>query len=90
MSRLGGRTPARRTVPLIEREAAHPGRFLLGLGVGHAELAEQFRRLYAAMVDHLDALDPAGVPTERRVLAALGPGCSASPATGRRAAIRTW
>ncbi|WP_128376245.1 LLM class F420-dependent oxidoreductase [Streptomyces cavernae] len=56
-----------------EVEAAHPGRFLLGLGVSHAKLAEQYRRPYAAMAGYLDALDAAGVPAERRVLAALGP-----------------
>ncbi|MFD5628438.1 LLM class F420-dependent oxidoreductase [Streptomyces sp. NPDC127072] len=56
-----------------EVEAAHPGRFLLGLGVSHAQLAERYRRPYSAMVGHLDALDAAGVPAERRVLAALGP-----------------
>ncbi|MFG3196517.1 LLM class F420-dependent oxidoreductase [Streptomyces sp. NPDC048208] len=56
-----------------EVEAAHPGRFLLGLGVSHAKLAEQYRRPYSALVDYLDALDAAGVPAGRRVLAALGP-----------------
>ncbi|MFD4228087.1 LLM class F420-dependent oxidoreductase [Streptomyces sp. NPDC058545] len=54
-------------------EAAHPGRFLLGLGVSHAKLAEQYKRPYAAMTGYLDALDAAGVPADRRVLAALGP-----------------
>ncbi|MBV1947898.1 LLM class F420-dependent oxidoreductase [Streptomyces sp. BV129] len=56
-----------------EVDAAHPGRFLLGLGVSHAKLAEQYRRPYSALVDYLDALDAAGVPAGRRVLAALGP-----------------
>ncbi len=56
-----------------ELEAVHPGRFLLGLGVSHAKLVEQYRRPYAAMVAYLDALDAAGVPADRRVLAALGP-----------------
>ncbi|MEU6606913.1 LLM class F420-dependent oxidoreductase [Streptomyces shenzhenensis] len=56
-----------------EAESAHPGRFLLGLGVSHAKLAEQYRRPYAALVAYLDALDAAGVPAGRRVLAALGP-----------------
>ncbi|MFD7990593.1 LLM class F420-dependent oxidoreductase [Streptomyces mexicanus] len=56
-----------------ELEAAHPGRFVLGLGVSHAKLADQYRRPYSAMVGYLDALDAAGVPAERRVLAALGP-----------------
>ncbi|BDH03619.1 LLM class F420-dependent oxidoreductase [Streptomyces seoulensis] len=57
----------------VEVDAAHPGRFLLGLGVSHAKLAEQYRRPYSALVDYLDALDAAGVPAGRRVLAALGP-----------------
>ncbi|MER6089626.1 LLM class F420-dependent oxidoreductase [Streptomyces bluensis] len=54
-------------------EAAHPGRFLLGLGVSHAKLTDQYRRPYSAMIGYLDALDAAGVPAGRRVLAALGP-----------------
>ncbi|MEU1404567.1 LLM class F420-dependent oxidoreductase [Streptomyces sp. NPDC005728] len=56
-----------------EVESAHPGRFLLGLGVSHAKLADQYRRPYSALVAYLDALDAAGVPAERRILAALGP-----------------
>ncbi|MER6158632.1 LLM class F420-dependent oxidoreductase [Streptomyces sp. NPDC001868] len=60
-------------VRFAELDAAHPGRFLLGLGVSHAKLTEQYRRPYAAMVDYLDALDTAGVPADRRILAALGP-----------------
>ncbi|MFI2640354.1 LLM class F420-dependent oxidoreductase [Streptomyces sp. NPDC018610] len=56
-----------------ELESAHPGRFLLGLGVSHAKLAEQYRRPYSALVAYLDALDAAKVPAARRVLAALGP-----------------
>ncbi|MFC9928668.1 LLM class F420-dependent oxidoreductase [Streptomyces sp. NPDC127190] len=56
-----------------ELEAAHPGRFVLGLGVSHAKLADQYRRPYSAMTGYLDALDAAGVPAGRRVLAALGP-----------------
>ncbi|MET8246192.1 LLM class F420-dependent oxidoreductase [Streptomyces sp. NPDC005202] len=56
-----------------ELEAAHPGRFVLGLGVSHAPRVEGYRRPYAAMVGYLDELDKTGVPTGRRVLAALGP-----------------
>ncbi|TGN72455.1 LLM class F420-dependent oxidoreductase [Streptomyces bauhiniae] len=56
-----------------EVESAHPGRFLLGLGMSHAKLAEQYRRPYSALVEYLDELDAAGVPAGRRVLAALGP-----------------
>lgn len=56
-----------------ELEKTHPGRFLLGLGVSHAKMTERYRRPYSAMADYLDALDAAGVPAGRRVLAALGP-----------------
>ncbi|MFF7752571.1 LLM class F420-dependent oxidoreductase [Streptomyces sp. NPDC007971] len=56
-----------------EAESAHPGRFVLGLGVSHAKLHDQYRRPYSALVSYLDALDEAGVPANRRVLAALGP-----------------
>ncbi|MEU2061733.1 LLM class F420-dependent oxidoreductase [Streptomyces sp. NPDC013455] len=54
-------------------EAAHPGRFALGLGVSHGPLVKDYSRPYAAMVGYLDQLDEAGVPAGRRVLAALGP-----------------
>lgn len=54
-------------------EAAHPGRFVLGIGVGHREFDTEFRTPYQALVDYLDLLDERGVPTQRRVLAALGP-----------------
>lgn len=54
-------------------EGAYPGRFLLGIGVGHPEATAEYRSPYQALTDYLDALDSAGVPTSRRVLAALGP-----------------
>jgi probable F420-dependent oxidoreductase len=54
-------------------ESAHPGRFLLGVGVGHRERTEEYVKPYDALVNYLDALDAAMVPTSRRVLAALGP-----------------
>ncbi|MCU1700362.1 MAG: F420-dependent oxidoreductase [Mycobacterium sp.] len=54
-------------------EAAYPGRFLLGIGVGHPEHTAEYRKPYDAVVDYLDELDAAGVPAHRRVLAALGP-----------------
>jgi probable F420-dependent oxidoreductase len=56
-----------------ELETAHFGRFVLGLGVSHAKLADQYRRPYASMVAYLDELDAKGVPAGRRMLAALGP-----------------
>ncbi|WP_416483559.1 LLM class F420-dependent oxidoreductase [Streptomyces sp. CL12] len=54
-------------------ESSQPGRFLLGLGVSHGPRVEGYHRPYSTMVDYLDALDKAGVPVGRRVLAALGP-----------------
>lgn len=54
-------------------EAAHPGRFILGIGVGHPEHTQEYRKPYDVLVEYLDALDEQGVPTQRRVVAALGP-----------------
>lgn len=54
-------------------EERYPGRFLLGIGVGHPESFTQYAKPYDAVVAYLDALDDAGVPAHRRVLAALGP-----------------
>jgi probable F420-dependent oxidoreductase len=54
-------------------EATHPGRFLLGVGVGHREHTQEYIKPYDALVGYLDELDAALVPTSRRVLAALGP-----------------
>lgn len=54
-------------------EAAHPGRFLLGIGVGHPEAHQEYVKPLAALTDYLDKLDEYGVPRGRRVVAALGP-----------------
>jgi len=54
-------------------EQAYPGRFLLGVGIGHPEHTEEYRKPYDVLVEYLDALDVAKVPTSRRVIAALGP-----------------
>ncbi len=54
-------------------EDAWPGRFLLGLGIGHPEATAEYRSPLATLVDYLDRLDDLGVPRERRALAALGP-----------------
>ncbi len=59
--------------------AAHPDRFLLGLGVSHAAPVEStgqsYTRPYSRMADFLNELDRQQPPAaaERRVLAALGP-----------------
>lgn len=54
-------------------EARHPGRFYLGLGIGHPEATSEYRKPYDTMVEYLDRMDAAGVPPDRMVLAALGP-----------------
>jgi probable F420-dependent oxidoreductase len=62
-------------------EAAHPQRFIMGIGVSHASLVEAFNegatyeKPIQAMAQFLDGLDAAvpAVPVERRMLAALGP-----------------
>jgi probable F420-dependent oxidoreductase len=54
-------------------DKAYPGRFLLGIGVGHPEAISEYRKPYDALVEYLDRLDDYGVPAERRVVAALGP-----------------
>jgi len=54
-------------------EARHPGRFVLGVGIGHPEATPEYRTPYEKSVEYLDRLDEAAVPVERRVLAALGP-----------------
>jgi probable F420-dependent oxidoreductase len=70
--------------------AAHPGRFLLGLGASHAPIVEGLGRTYARPIEklsgYLDELDAAvdPMPAGGRVLAALGP--KALALAGRRAA----
>lgn len=54
-------------------DATYPGRFVLGIGVGHPEAHTEYRKPLDALVDYLDALDTHGVPKNRRVVAALGP-----------------
>jgi probable F420-dependent oxidoreductase len=55
-------------------EERHPGRFLLGIGAGHPEATgARYAKPYTALAGYLDELDAAGVPVQRRVLAALGP-----------------
>jgi probable F420-dependent oxidoreductase len=54
-------------------DKAYPGRFLLGIGVGHPEAHQEYRKPVDALVEYLDQLDEHGVPEDRRVVAALGP-----------------
>jgi probable F420-dependent oxidoreductase len=61
-------------------QQAHPGRFVLGLGVSHPHLVDRdepgrYSKPIEKVRAYLDALDaaPDPVPAEQRVLAALGP-----------------
>jgi probable F420-dependent oxidoreductase len=54
-------------------DKAYPGRFLLGIGVGHPEAHQQYVKPIEALNQYLDKLDEYGVPKDRRVVAALGP-----------------
>jgi probable F420-dependent oxidoreductase len=73
--------------------AEHGDRFLLGIGVSHAPLIDarepgRYRKPLAATTTFLDGLDAAAkpVPTDRRVLAALGPKMLALSAARSRGA----
>lgn len=54
-------------------EAGFPGRFVLGVGAGHREATPEYASPYDALAGYVDRLLAAGVPSERLVLAALGP-----------------
>ncbi len=55
--------------------ADFPGRFMLGIGIGHPEATSDYRRPLASMRMFLDGLDesPVPPPVGGRCLAALGP-----------------
>ncbi|MFJ9369555.1 LLM class F420-dependent oxidoreductase [Nocardia sp. NPDC101769] len=57
----------------LRLEEKFPGRFLLGIGVGHPEHTGTYTKPYDALVNYLDVLDARGVPQQGRALAALGP-----------------
>ncbi|WP_040807536.1 LLM class F420-dependent oxidoreductase [Nocardia concava] len=57
----------------LRLEEKFPGRFLLGVGVGHREHTGTYAKPYDALVEYLDVLDARGVPQHGRALAALGP-----------------
>jgi probable F420-dependent oxidoreductase len=52
-----------------------PGRFLLGIGIGHPEATSEYRKPLATMRAFFDGLDaaPEPVPRDERIMAALGP-----------------
>lgn len=66
--------PAQETAESFHRiDKRFPGRFILGIGIGHPEHDNDYRKPYDVLVEYLDVLDQAGVPKEQRALAALGP-----------------
>ncbi|MBO0678879.1 LLM class F420-dependent oxidoreductase [Mycolicibacterium sp. S2-37] len=67
-------SPAEEVAESFHRiEDKFPNRFLLGVGIGHPEHTEEYRKPYDVLVEYLDKLDTAKVPTSRLVVAALGP-----------------
>ena len=65
--------PAQVAESFARVDARHPGRFLLGVGIGHPEVAKEYTRPYDTLVRYVDGLLAGGVPRESLVLAALGP-----------------
>ena len=70
-----GNEPAQVAAQDAELRAAHPDRFMLGIGIGHPEATSDYRRPLTTMRTFLDGLDAADTPppVDARCLAALGP-----------------
>jgi probable F420-dependent oxidoreductase len=54
-------------------ESAYPGRFLLGVGIGHREATRAYHSPYETLARYVSDIRAAGVPADGLVLAALGP-----------------
>jgi probable F420-dependent oxidoreductase len=65
--------PAKVASSFTRVDARHPGRFLLGVGIGHPEVAKEYTRPYDTLASYVDGLLNGGVPADSLVLAALGP-----------------
>lgn len=65
--------PAKVASSFARVDARHPGRFLLGVGIGHPEVTKEYTRPYETLVSYVDGLLDGGVPADSLVLAALGP-----------------
>jgi probable F420-dependent oxidoreductase len=67
--------PAETAAADAELRAEFPGRFMLGIGIGHPEATSDYARPLASMRAFLDGLDasPTPPPADERCLAALGP-----------------
>jgi len=67
--------PAQVAAQDAELRAAFPGRFMLGIGIGHPEATSDYRRPLSTMRAFFDGLDAADTPppVDGRCIAALGP-----------------
>jgi probable F420-dependent oxidoreductase len=65
--------PAEVAREYAEAEQDFPGRFLLGIGIGHPEATSDYRRPLKTMREFFDGLEAGGVPKDRMCAAALGP-----------------
>ena len=67
--------PAAVAAAHAETTRAYPGRFLLGVGIGHPEATAEYASPLATMRAFFDGLDaaPTPVPKAERAMAALGP-----------------
>lgn len=72
-------------------EQTHPGRLLLGIGVGHREVTgASYARPYQALTGYLDTLDMVGVPASRRVRPRSARRCCGCPRNAAPERTRTW
>jgi probable F420-dependent oxidoreductase len=67
--------PAQLAAEYQALEADHPGRLLVGIGIGHPEATTEYTAPLAKMRAFLDGLDaaPTPLPRERRAVSALAP-----------------
>jgi probable F420-dependent oxidoreductase len=69
---MWGSDPHEVAASFAQIDAAHPGRFLLGVGIGHPEATKEYANPYDTAVAYIDTLLADGVPGDDIVLAALG------------------
>jgi probable F420-dependent oxidoreductase len=72
---IWGYDPADLVAEYAALEADFPGRLCVGIGVGHPEATSDYRRPLTNLEAFLDGIDAAErpIPTDRRIIAALGP-----------------
>lgn len=72
---IWGYDPADLVAEYAALEADFPGRLCVGIGVGHPEATSDYKRPLTNLETFLDGIDAADapIPTERRIIAALGP-----------------